>query len=82
MLLSKILQKYEMPLSHKYALDMPSPLPTEGGFTKRRCSAGLVRGRQECHYQRSVSFIIVLGGGVIIIVIADRAVRGRSKQVY
>ena len=46
----------------------------------------LVRGRRKCDYQGgSVSFIIVLGNarrGVIIIVIADRAVRGRSKQVY
>ena len=46
----------------------------------------LVRGRRKCHYQGgSVSFIIVLGNarrGVIIIVIADRAVGGRSKQVY
>ena len=69
-----------MPSSYKYALDMPSPLPTEGGFTKRRCPARLVRGRQECHYQRSVSFIIVLGGGVIIIVIADRAVRAAANR--
>ena len=45
-----------------------------------------MRGRRKCDYQGgSVSFIIVLGNarrGVIIIVIADRAVRGRSKQVY
>ena len=42
-----------------------------------------MRGRQECHYQGgSVSFMIVLGNarrGVIIIVIADRAVRGPEQ---
>ena len=52
----------------------------EEGFTKRRCSGGLVgEGVWSVIIRCSVSFIIVLGGGVIIIVIADRAVRGPEQ---
>ena len=53
----------------------------EEGFTKRRCSGGLVReGVWSVIIRCSVSFIIVKGGGgVIIIVIADRAVRGPEQ---
>ena len=77
-----------MPSSYKYAQDMPSTLPRgRVRFDKEEVLWWrLVRGRRKCHYQGgSVSFIIVLGNarrGVIIIVIADRAVGGRSKQVY
>ena len=40
--------------------------------------SGLATGRLECHYQCSVSILIV-PVGVIIIVIADRAVRGPEQ---